>query len=104
MASNPSQFVEEVYATSQLETVYDDAGAPTGLQVNQLSKNTFLSQLGIQNGDIIKEIAGLELQAVEDLKTVTRLMASSRSSVLVTVERGDILYGYRHSIVSKLEQ
>ena len=81
MVSNIDQYVGQVFAYQHREN-----GKPAGFQIRHLIKGNDFEKLGIENGDIIKKVNGLEVNDIPDvLKTVYKL--SDDTDFQMEVER-----------------
>jgi type II secretion system protein C len=81
MVSNIDQYVGQVFAYQHREN-----GKPAGFQIRHLIKGNDFEKLGIENGDIIKRVNGLEVNDIPDvLKTVYKL--SDDTDFQMEVER-----------------
>ncbi len=81
MVSNIDQYVGQVFAYQHREN-----GKPAGFRIRHLIKGNDFEKLGIENGDIIKRVNGLEVNDIPDvLKTVYKL--SDDTDFQMEVER-----------------
>lgn len=81
MVSNIDQYVGQVFAYQHREN-----GKPAGFRIRHLIKGNDFEKLGIENGDIIKKMNGLEVNDIPDvLKTVYKL--SDDTDFQMEVER-----------------
>jgi len=81
MVSNIDQYVGQVVAYQHREN-----GKPAGFRIRHLIKGNDFEKLGIENGDIIKRVNGLEINDIPDvLKTVYKL--SDDTDFQMEVER-----------------
>jgi general secretion pathway protein C len=69
MVSNIDQYAGQVIAFQHLEN-----GKPAGFRIRHLTQGNDFEKMGIENGDIIKKVNGLEVNDLSDvLKTVYQL-------------------------------
>jgi len=81
MVSNIDQYVGQIVAYQHREN-----GKPAGFRIRHLIKGNDFEKLGIENGDIIKKVNGLEVNDIPDiLKTVYKL--SDDTNFQMEVER-----------------
>lgn len=81
MVSNINQYVGQVVAYQHREN-----GKPAGFRIRHLEEGNDFEKLGIENGDIIKKVNGLEVNDLTDvLKTVYQL--SGETTFQMEVER-----------------
>ena len=81
MVSNIDQYVGQIVAYQHREN-----GKPAGFRIRHLIKGNDFEKLGIENGDIIKKMNGLEVNDLPDvLKTVYKL--SDDTNFQMEVER-----------------
>ncbi len=82
MVSNIDQYVGQVFFAYQ----HRENGKPAGFRIRHLIKGNDFEKLGIENGDIIKKMNGLEVNDIPDvLKTVYKL--SDDTDFQMEVER-----------------
>ena len=81
MVSNIDQYAGQLFAYQHREN-----GKPAGFRIRHLIKGNDFEKLGIENGDIIKKVNGLEVNDIPDvLKTVYKL--SDDTDFQMEVER-----------------
>lgn len=81
MVSNMNQYIGQVVAYQHREN-----GKPAGFKIRHLIKGNDFEQLGIENGDIIKKVNGIEVNDLPDvLKTIYKL--SDDTDFQMEVER-----------------
>ncbi len=81
MVSHIDQYVGQVIAYQ-----YREDGNPAGFKIRHLKAGNDFEKMGIENGDIIKSVNGLEINTLSDvLKAVYQL--SDDTSFVVEVER-----------------
>lgn len=89
---NINQLMSQVKVRPHFEN-----GRPSGLVVSHIRPNSIFSEMGLQNGDIIKGVNGNQIQSVDDaLKFYENLKSSS--SVDLQIERGGELRSIAYQI------
>ncbi len=89
---NINQLMSQVKVRPHFEN-----GQPSGLIVSHIRPKSIFSEMGLQNGDIVKGVNGNQIQSVDDaLKFYENLKSSS--SVDLQIERGGELMSIAYQI------
>ncbi len=89
-----AQLLQQAWLTADYATAPGSKQTMTGLRVRKLIAGSFWQQLGLQEGDLLEEINGVQVDSMEAWQQVIQI-AQNDTDISITVERADHKHRYR---------
>ena len=86
MLADSAPIIQSLLDQLQLSPSFSEDGAPNGMKVDRVTAGSPVAAAGVQPGDIVKRVNGIELTSVQDLPRILPTLTESDETCLEVLD------------------